>query len=198
MTQENPTPHGLIVIGGVSGAGKSSLSKRLASEFGFPQYELDKMFNRLKKPFEEMVSLSEEQRRDHRNNLMTEIASELLQCFASLDTTAILEGGWITPVEIKSMSGMGPPLVSVFLGYGGSGRIRLENFQQGNSHWSVGKELPEQERERVECFFDKQIRKSVLLRKDCSEFGLKYIDTTEENGFERAFRYLKSEVERFR
>ncbi|MEM9630228.1 MAG: hypothetical protein AAGA50_02805 [Pseudomonadota bacterium] len=194
MTRECFPSNALIVIGGASGAGKSNLARRVAKEFDVPQYELDRMFNRMKKPFEKMETLNADQRKTHRNDVMTELAGEVLHCFANLNTMMILEGGWISPLEVKGFTDQGRSLVSVFLGYCGSGKKRLEGFQKGNLHWSAGKALSEHERTRVERFFDKQITKSMALGETCRELGLKFVDTTEESGFEGAFQYLKSEI----
>ena len=187
---------GLIVIAGASGAGKSCLARRMERELAFPHYELDRLFNLLKQPFDRMAIESEDVRKRYRSDVTAALVPEILGSFVKLNVRAIVEGGWLSPKDVASLMHQYSGLACLFLGYGGSGESRLKQFQRGTTHWSSGKELTADEHRKVVEFFDKQIRKSVELRTECDVLGLKYIDTTEEHGFETAFRYLRSEVEK--
>ncbi|MES0882852.1 hypothetical protein [Roseibium sp. SCP14] len=186
----------LIVIAGASGAGKSTLARRIENELKVPHYELDRVFNLLKRPFDGMAIESDALRKQYRQDVTAALVPEILNSFVDLNVSAVVEGGWLSPKEVRTLQLQSKSIVPLFLGYGGTGRNRLEQFQRGTTHWSSEKVLSSAERERVEEFFDKQVRKSVSLKRECEDSGLKYLDTTEESGFEAAFQYLKTEIEK--
>lgn len=163
----------IYLIGGVARAGKTSIMKRLLSDYKIPGLETDSLRT--------MFELSLPELKIHYQNLSEDNALRMepfIKAFIEsrffFDYDFVLEGDCITP-EVARVYGNNRLVKSLFLGYP---NILLEKkikqLVENPEGWTKG--LSDYDlKEKIELF----IKQSRLLRESCDKANLSFIDTSD-------------------
>jgi hypothetical protein len=155
-------------IGGVSGAGKTSVAKRLARTTGRPVFSLDRYYGiLLKSSIEQELAKA----------AMALIAMRLVEDLMAADCRCVVEGGWIGPDKAADFRDKyGPAFLPVFCGYSDEHLAeRYEHIKADKQHW-----LSRLQRDIAWPFMVKQTAGSRHVRHACERADFPYLDFTDQ------------------
>lgn len=157
---------GVYFVGGASGAGKTTATKKLAGAFGIPVVELDDVQRLL------MTALPA---LEDRIVAMRRISRCLVEQLAQAHACSIVDGAWIEPEEAAELrSRYGRSFHPVYCGYHDPDPSdRLAGLRAEGSHW-----LAREPQDAARAFMLKQCRDSEKLRSECVRRGMSYCDFT--------------------
>lgn len=157
---------GIYFVGGASGAGKTTATKKLSEKFGIPVLELDD-FQRLLMTTLPLL--------ENRIPAMRTISRCVIDHLVAARSPAVVEGAWIEPEEAAELrSRYGAFFHPVYCGYQDQDlSARLRDIRSKGSHW-----LSRESGETAAAFMLKQCRDSERLRAECARLGMSYCDFT--------------------
>jgi 2-phosphoglycerate kinase len=154
----------IYFVGGVSAAGKSTVTKKLSDMSGHRIVALDDLYNFLRASMNDRRVSKEVTRK---------ITIDIIEQFLAFETTCITEGGWILPDKAKELKDRhGEQFYPVFCGYPNadvSERMRL--IKSGKVHW-----LCETSKEYLITWVQEQAEESQWFQDECAKYKLPFFD----------------------
>ena len=159
----------IFFIGGSSASGKSTVAKKIATQFDLPVITLDKFRNSI----DEFVASPED-----RTLLTRKISLQVIKELINVSAQCIVEGNWVTP-ECAADLRRGGFFYPVFCGYPDSNpveRYEAISLKAGSKdrHW-----LLDIEKEDAHAFLEKKVKASLEDRDECKMHGIDYVDCTD-------------------
>ena len=157
---------GIYFVGGASGAGKTTVTKKLSQKFDIPVVELDD-FQRLIMTAVPVL--------ENRITAMRTISRCVIEQLVGARSRTLVDGAWIEPEEAAELRARyGASFHPVYCGYQDQDlSARLTGLRNKGSHW-----LSREPGEAAAAFMLKQSRDSERLRAECARWGMSYCDFT--------------------
>jgi hypothetical protein len=154
----------IYFVGGVSAAGKSTVTQRLADMSGYRIVALDDLYNFLRAGMNDRHSSEEVTRK---------ITIDIIEQFLAFETTCIMEGGWILPDKAKELKDRhGEEFYPVFCGYPNADvSERMELIKSGKVHW-----LCETSKEYLNAWVQEQAEESQWFQDECAKYEIPFFD----------------------
>lgn len=163
---DNQNP--VLFVGGVSAAGKSTLSRIAGQRWGLPVLELDRLYAVLCEPFGEAEPAID---------AAVDIARRIVPHYLKANAPMILEGGWLMIEDAARLALEFPRFRPLILGYRSLTAEQKWRHLEGASHWVRG--LSDG---AARDWLQKQCDLSREYEAFCARAGLPYFDLSDFAG----------------
>ena len=170
----------LYIIGGASRSGKTQLALKMLREHGIPYFSLDFLTNAMHHGFPNLGVCHEQDAKTRAQGLWPGVRA-MMQALAEDDVTYLIEGEALRPADVAEFLRSFPDkdICACFLGYAQADIeekiCQTRGFISDDNDWSASLS----DRDRHKLILD-GIAFSKYLKKECAEYDLPYIDTSQD------------------
>jgi hypothetical protein len=185
-----------FIISGAARAGKTTLAKRIQSEFKTNLIAGDAFMRAMEHSFPEtgIVMVGDFEKNI---DIHSKFATHLLNYYTYYGHGYVLDSVHVSPensVKMRELNGFTP---TIFLGYAYADPIKklkdIRHYDSKGNSWTS-----ERSDEDLLAFIERQIQHSIKLKDACAYHNIPYIDTSEnfEDGLEVGYAELINQIER--